>query len=174
MGSARDTAPSRRRGSPCRVLKEARTVTTPFAGLPLCTGLMVAAPCSDLGRRGHPPITAPSAFAAVAGNQSQELRCCGANQIQPRPPESGGFTPPSTPRNLGSDGHHPRRREGLQRRRGAPRAASGAPTVCFVACRQHAVGDPGVHGALAVARTLTKRQQTSHARLMALVWDPAA
>ena len=97
MRTVRDTAPSRRRGLPCRVLKEARRVTTPCAGLPSCTGLMVAAPCSERPGGGHPPIPAASAFAAVARNQSQELRGRRRNQIQLKPPESGGFTPPSTP-----------------------------------------------------------------------------
>jgi hypothetical protein len=95
VGSVRHTAPSRRRGLPCRVLKEARRVTTPCAGLPSCTGLMVAAPCNERPG-GEPAEPAASALAAVAKNQSQELRCWGWNQNQPRPPESGGFTPPST------------------------------------------------------------------------------
>jgi hypothetical protein len=37
-GTMGDTAPSRRRGSPCRVFKEARVVATPSTGLPLFLG----------------------------------------------------------------------------------------------------------------------------------------
>jgi hypothetical protein len=75
VASVRDTAPSRRRGLPCRLLKEARPVVTPVAGLPSCTGLMVAAPCSDTHRARHARTPAASAFTAVARNKSQELRC---------------------------------------------------------------------------------------------------
>jgi hypothetical protein len=57
---------------------------------------MVAAPCSDRPGGEHLRNAAANALAAVAGNQSHELRCKERNQIQPRPPESGGFTPPST------------------------------------------------------------------------------
>ena len=99
-----DTAPSRRRGLPRRVLKEARPVITPAAGLPSCTGSMVAAPCSDQVAGEHPRHPAASAFAAVAANQSQELRSGRWNQNQLRPPESGGSTPPST---AGSSGDAP-------------------------------------------------------------------
>lgn len=68
----------------------------PSAGLPSCTGLMVAAPCSDQPGGEQPRNPAASTFAAVARNQSQELRSRRENQNQLGPPESGGFTPPST------------------------------------------------------------------------------
>jgi hypothetical protein len=54
------------------------------------------APCRDRPGGEHPRNPAASAFTAVAKNQSQELRSQRENQTQPRPPESGGFTPPST------------------------------------------------------------------------------
>jgi len=92
----RNTAPSRRRGLPMRLLKEARPVFTPSAGLPSCTGLMVAAPCSDHPGGTHPRKPAASSFTAAARNQSHELRSRRENQNQPKPPESGGFTPPPT------------------------------------------------------------------------------
>ncbi|MFN9331691.1 MAG: hypothetical protein ACK6D1_03735, partial [Planctomycetota bacterium] len=62
----------------------------------VCTGLMVAAPCSDLLGGEHPPNPAAETFAAVARNQTQELRCFRKNQMAGRPPESRGFGPPST------------------------------------------------------------------------------
>ena len=57
---------------------------------------MVAAPCSDLLGGEHPPNPAADTFAAVARNQTQELRCFRKNQMPGRPPESRGFGPPST------------------------------------------------------------------------------
>jgi hypothetical protein len=59
---------------------------------------MVAAPCSDPLGGEHPPNPAADTFAAVARNQTQELRCFRKNQMAGRPPESRGFGPPSTGR----------------------------------------------------------------------------
>jgi hypothetical protein len=63
----------------------------------VCSGLMVAAPCSDPLGGEHPPNPAADTFAAVARNQTQELRCFRKNQMAGRPPESRGFGPPATP-----------------------------------------------------------------------------
>ena len=92
-----DTLRSRPNGaSRSRVLKEARRVATPCAGLPSCTGRWFAAPCSDRPRDRHPLRPAAMTFAAVARNQSQELRSRRWNQNQLRPPESGESRPPFT------------------------------------------------------------------------------
>lgn len=94
-GTMRDTAPSRRRVHACRVLKEARAVTTPCARLPSCMDLW-RGPCSHEAGGWQPPTAAASEFTAVARNQSQELRCWRRNQNQFRPPDSRGLGAPST------------------------------------------------------------------------------
>ncbi len=74
--TVRDTAPSRRCGQPRRVLiGSSAGYHTCIAGLPSCTGLMIAARCSRRRCQGCSPKSAAGGFAAVAGNQSQELRC---------------------------------------------------------------------------------------------------
>jgi len=85
-----------------------------LAGLPSCTGSMVAAPCSDRPRDRHPLRPVASTFAAVARNQSQELRSRGRNQNQLRPPDSGGSRPPFTRRGarcVAADSRYASRRE---------------------------------------------------------------
>ena len=90
-GMVRDTAPSRRRGSPCRVLKEARRVTTPAAGLPSCTDLMVATSCSDrigccIAFRGAQGLRRrrrePEPRAALRGTESELRLTAGIRRIQ--------------------------------------------------------------------------------------------
>jgi len=78
------------------VRRKLGVLSTLVAGLPSCTGLMVADPCSRRHRRRHPSPPATGGFAAAAGNQSQVLRCAGWNQSHAKPPDSGGFTQPST------------------------------------------------------------------------------
>jgi hypothetical protein len=92
----RDTAPSRRCGLPRRVSKEARRLSHRFAELPSCTASLVAAPCSHRAGDEQPRNTAANTFAAVARNQSQQLRSGERNQIQLRPPDSRASTQPST------------------------------------------------------------------------------
>ncbi len=90
VGTVRHTAPSRRRGLPCRVLKEARRVTTPCAGLPSCTGLMVAAPCSERpagepaepgGQRPRRRRQEPEPRAALLGTESEPDQTAGIRRI---------------------------------------------------------------------------------------------
>ena len=58
---------------------------------------MVAALCSRQPGRGQRPRgPAANAFAAIARNQTQELRCFRKNQKRGRPPESRGSRQPST------------------------------------------------------------------------------
>lgn len=87
-----DTVRSRPNGeSRSRVSKEARRVATPCAGLPSCTGLMVAAPCSDTprtapassgGQRLRRRRREPEPRAALRGTESEPAQTAGIRRIQ--------------------------------------------------------------------------------------------